>query len=87
MTLNSINTAQKHIIKVLDNFKATKALVVDERKDDFLHRSARNILYANSVPASEVNAMDVLRSSHVILTESAVQSIVQRLGKSEGASV
>ncbi len=75
--LDKYNT--KHVVMVLGNLKATKALVVDERKDDFLYRSTRNIKWTNVVPASEINAMDVLRSTDVVMTESAVKSLVQRL--------
>ena len=74
----------KHMKNVLAALKTDKTLFIDERKDDFLARSARNLQYAAAVPASEVNAKDVLGYTDIVMTESAVQVLTQRLsGQSE----
>lgn len=56
------------------------ALLADERKDDFLYRSARNIYRVNAISASEINAEDVLRHETLVLSATAVQALSQRLG-------
>lgn len=75
----------KHIVGALDALKAPSALLVDERKDEFLYRSTRNIHKARALNCNELNAMNVLRYEAVILTENALNSLRQRLegGKRE----
>ncbi len=68
----------KHVIGFLKALNAPKALVLDERKDDLLYRSARNIHGANSISAAEVNAADVLRYESFIITETALNALQQR---------
>lgn len=72
------NYSTKHITKVLDAFKATKALISDERKDDILYRSARNIKYVASTQPSELNAENVLRYDSLIISENALNALAQR---------
>lgn len=68
----------KHIGTILNTLKAPKALILDERKDDFLFRSARNIYGVSSNSASDVNAADVLRYETFIITETALNALQQR---------
>jgi large subunit ribosomal protein L4 len=55
-----------------------KSLIVDERKDDFLYLSARNIYGVSSTSPSKVTAADVLRFDNLILTENALNALQQR---------
>ena len=71
----------KQILATLKNINKTAAktaLLADERKDDFLYKSSRNIHGVQSTAANEINAENVLRHSLLVLTESALQAITQR---------
>lgn len=70
-----------HIVRslaVLSN--DSTALLADERKDDYLYRSARNIHKVSSVLSSEMNAEDILRHEMIILSETALKALEQRFG-------
>lgn len=69
----------KHVVSVLDKLKAGKALISDERKDDLLYRSTRNIYGAQLVLPAELNAENVLRYEKLVITENALNTLQQRL--------
>lgn len=75
----------RHVVGVLKQFGAGSALLSDERKDDFLARSARNIYRAQSVAPLDMTALDVLAHESLVLSKNAVRSLSTRLGKKEGA--
>ena len=68
----------KHVCGIMKSFSATSTLFSDERKDDFLYRSARNIYKAGCVRPTDMNAEDVLRHETLILSETALDSLKQR---------
>jgi large subunit ribosomal protein L4 len=68
----------KHVVKLLSAFKAKKALLSDERKDDVLYKSTRNIHGAAAVLPTELNAENVLRYDNLIISETALTSLAQR---------
>ena len=68
----------KHICAVLKTLTTPKALILDERKDDLLFKSARNIYGVSSHSASDVNAADVLRYENFIITETALNALQSR---------
>lgn len=68
----------KHVVKALKALKAEKALVLDERKDDLLFRSTRNIHGAACVAPSEVNAEHVLRYQNFVISETGLNALQQR---------
>ena len=68
----------KHVLKVMSSFKAEKALLADERKDDVLYKSARNIHGALALLPAELNAENILRFENLIISEAALTSLQQR---------
>jgi large subunit ribosomal protein L4 len=68
----------KHVVKALKALKAEKALVLDERKDDLLFRSTRNIHGAACVAPSEVNAEHILRYENFVISETGLNALQQR---------
>lgn len=68
----------KHVLKVMGAFKATKALLADERKDDVLYKSTRNIHGAAAMLPSELNAENILRYDSLIISETALTTLAQR---------
>jgi len=75
-SISSYNT--KHVVKALGSLKTSSALLSDERKDDFLYRSTRNIHGAGVVSPAEINAEHVLRFESLILSENALNALQQR---------
>ena len=69
----------KHVAGVLKTLGGRTTLLADERKDDFLHRSARNIYGAAAVIAHEMNAEDVLRHDALVISENGINALQQRL--------
>jgi large subunit ribosomal protein L4 len=55
------------------------ALVSDERKDDLLFRSTRNIYGASCVAPTAINAENILRHETLVLSETAIKAIAQRI--------
>lgn len=68
----------KHVVTLLGNLKANKALVLDERKDDLLFKSTRNIYGSKTLSAADVNAADVLRHENFVITENALNALQAR---------
>jgi len=68
----------KHVQGVLGAFKATKALIADERKDDVLYKSTRNIHGAEALLPADINAENVLRYENLIISVNALTTLAQR---------
>lgn len=69
----------KHILGALKALKADSALLLDERKDDLLHKSSRNIYKVRALLPGEVNAEHVLRHENLVISETALTALNQRL--------
>lgn len=72
------NYSTKHVTGLLANFGGTRATLADDRNDQFLSRSTRNILGAQSVAASELNAENVLRYESLIISENGLKVLHNR---------
>lgn len=76
--INAYST--KQVMSALNAFgHGQKVLLADERKDDFLFKSARNIHGTDAVSSTDMNAEDILKHDAVVLTESALKALEQRL--------
>ena len=58
-----------------------KVLVVIPEKDEVIQKSFRNLPNAIVLPAEGLNVYDILWANHVVITQSALQKIEERLGK------
>ncbi len=58
-----------------------KVLVVIPEKDENVQKSFRNLPNAVVLPAEGLNVYDVLWANHVVITESALKKIEERLAK------
>lgn len=73
----------KHIVGTIAAVKSSAtALLSDERKDDYLYRSSRNIKGCAVIAPTDICAENVLRYESLIMTETALNAIQQRLGGS-----
>ena len=69
----------KAVVKMLTAIGANKPLLADDRRDDFLYRSTRNIYRAAVVPAQEVNALHIASHESLVVSEQALRAIENRL--------
>ncbi len=70
----------KYMTGAMKSLGLTKALFVDERKDDLLYRSTRNIHGAKAVSTSDCNVHDILGHDEFVITENALTALTARLG-------
>ncbi|NDE14049.1 50S ribosomal protein L4 [bacterium] len=68
----------KHVLGALSALGVSKAVLSDERKDDLLHKSTRNIHGTASVTPAELNAEHLLRYESLVISETALNTLHQR---------
>lgn len=73
------NIKTKDFASFLSRFGVRKAVIVTEAPDRVLELSARNIPHVTLLPCVGLNVYDILRHTHLIIKESALASIEQRL--------
>jgi large subunit ribosomal protein L4 len=73
LTFSGIKT--KEFVKVLDNLKVNKALVVLGEKDEKVVLSARNIPTVLTAIPGTINVFDILKYDTLVLTKDAVAKI------------
>ena len=73
LELNEIKT--KEMVKVLDNLKATKALVVLSEKNLNVQASARNIENVKTTLVNTINVYDLLKYNSLVVTEEAIKKL------------
>ncbi|MCB9228294.1 MAG: 50S ribosomal protein L4 [Deltaproteobacteria bacterium] len=72
----------KHVLSVLGAMGNLKnALLTDERRDDFLYKSARNLHRVGVMLPGEMNSEDILRYETLVISETALKALGQRLGE------
>jgi len=69
----------KHVLGTLKAFNLDKVLLADERKDDLLHKSARNIHGVDAKMPSEINTEDLLRYDALLISENGLTALHQRI--------
>lgn len=80
-TLDEVKT--KSLANVLAVLKVAKgSLIVDQKDNEKLRLSARNLDTHQFLPPEGVNLYDLLRHEHLVLTKNAVLALVERIQKS-----
>ncbi|MEG2348120.1 MAG: 50S ribosomal protein L4 [Clostridia bacterium] len=69
------NIKTKEMIKVLDNLKATKALVMLVEKNLNVQASSRNIENVKTTLVSTINIFDLLKYDSLVITKDAIKKI------------
>ncbi len=73
----------KSLAAVLAALKVAKgSLIVDQKDNEKLRLSARNLDTHQFLPPEGVNLYDLLRHEHLVLTKHAVDALVERIQKS-----
>ena len=65
----------RHVVEVLRTFQVENVLIVTEKKNPFLERSARNIPGVEVLRCESLNVYDILNHEHLILLSPVVQKI------------
>jgi len=81
--LDSLHLAEiktKAFAEVLRRFEAEKPLVVIDRRDEVLEKSARNIPRAKVLRSEGLNVYDLLNHHSVLLTRETVSKLEEALG-------
>ncbi|MDY6910203.1 MAG: 50S ribosomal protein L4 [Thermodesulfobacteriota bacterium] len=81
--LDSLHLAEiktKAFAEVLRRFEAEKPLVVIDRRDEVIEKSARNIPRAKVLRSEGLNVYDLLNHHSVLLTRETVSKIEEALG-------
>ncbi len=71
--IDEIKTSR--FVKILDNLKSPKALVVTKEKDEKVYLSARNIPTVKTALANTINVYDILKYESLVITKDAVAAI------------
>ncbi len=74
----------KDVVALLEAFDAASALIVDVKNDN-LSKSARNLEDAKYVAAEGINVYDILDHEHLILTQAAVDKLVEKAQKARAS--
>jgi large subunit ribosomal protein L4 len=70
----------KELAKSLEALGWTNALIIDgDQLDESFSRAARNLKTVDTLPQQGANVYDILRRDVLVLTESAVQALEERL--------
>ncbi len=69
----------KVVVRTLKSLNITDALILDERKDDLLYKSGRNIHGVEVTSPSQVNAEAILRRKHLLVTSNGLEALTSRL--------
>jgi len=69
----------KEMVKVLDNLKINKGLLVADKLEEKLVRASRNIEGVKLVLDKELNIHDLLNYDHLLLTQGAVKDLEEKL--------
>ena len=65
----------KGLLKVLERFELTNALIVDVSDNETLKKSARNLQKFKFLATEGVNVYDVLRFDAIVITKASVEAI------------
>lgn len=71
----------KEFVTILEKLKLNKSKVLAllENCDKSVHLVSRNIAFFNNMRASDVNAYDILRNNKILVTRTALKSLLQRI--------
>lgn len=82
LVIDQINISQpktKEAAIWLKNLKIDSALIVDDRENENLFRSVRNIPNVKAVDDEQLNIYDVLKYKWIVFSQRAFNSLVERL--------
>lgn len=82
-SLKEIKT--KVLASILDAFGAYSSVLVDDRSNEHLRLSSRNLDTHLFLPPEGVNVYDLLRHEHLIVTKDAARALEARVLASRGA--
>lgn len=69
----------KAFVEIIETLNTMNALIVTDKKDETLERSARNVPDVKVLRTEGLNVYDILKYENLVLTESSVKEIEGRL--------
>jgi len=69
----------KNFVQIMNKFQFKNCLVVTEGVDDFVNLSARNAVGYKVLPVAGLNVYDILKHSKLMLVQSSLQKIEDRV--------
>ena len=69
----------KAFVEIIEALNTTNALIVTDKKDENLERSARNVPDVKVLKTEGLNVYDILKYENLVLTESSIKEIEGRL--------
>jgi large subunit ribosomal protein L4 len=69
----------KRFVEVMKNLKTDNALIVTDTANEPLERSSRNVPDVKVLRMEGLNVYDILKFKHLVLLESALKKIEERL--------
>ena len=76
---NVVQAKTREFVKVMDNFKFENCLVVTGEMDEKLGLSARNAVGYKVLPVAGLNVMDILKHSKLMLVQTSLAKLEERL--------
>lgn len=76
---NVVQAKTREFVKVMDNFKFDNCLVVTGEMDEKLGLSARNAVGYKVLPVAGLNVMDILKHSKLMLVQTSLAKLEERL--------
>jgi large subunit ribosomal protein L4 len=74
-TISFDDVKTKQVVKMMDNLKLSKALIVMPEADKNVVLSARNIPDVKTTQVGKLNVYDILNNGTVVITKDAAQKI------------
>lgn len=69
----------KNTIQFLDKFKISKILIVDEKENENLFLSSRNVPEVKAIGFNQLNVYDALKYEYIVFSKSALEKITEKL--------
>lgn len=69
----------REFVRVMDNFKFDNCLIVTGENEEMLGLSARNAVGYKVLPVAGLNVMDILKHSKIMLVQSSLGKLEERL--------
>ncbi|MFA6428659.1 MAG: 50S ribosomal protein L4 [Candidatus Buchananbacteria bacterium] len=79
LVLTSVKT--KELAKVLKTLKLNNVLIILDKKNDEVKLSAKNLPKTSVVSAKSLNILEMLKRTNLIITNAAVEQLVETYGK------
>lgn len=79
--LEKITGKTSQLANFIKKIEKKSALIVADKVSDLARRAAANLKSVNLIPASDLNALEVIKSQSLILTKEAVEALEKKVSR------